>query len=464
MVQNYEFFYIVLHFIPNFSTIFLLTLNFGITCSPITQNNPDMKSLHIFLILSFLYVSTSCMSSHDRAVSRQTEEDMQQDTVELNEFGIPLSEYETVDGKIRSGEFFSNILGRFGKSNQEIYRISEAIAGTFDIRDLRKGNEYTAFVSKADSTLHYWVYMIDRQSCLVLNLKDTLSAQIVSKKTDVVPRFTDVEIRYSLWQDMVDAGASPLLIMKLSDIYAWTVDFFALQKGDRFKVLYDEIRCEGEVLGISNVRYVEFEHGGDMFAAAMFDQGNGGNVYWNEKGESMRKAFLKAPLNYSRISSGFSYARRHPVTRKVQPHTGIDYAAPSGTPVMTIGDGVVVERQYRGANGNIVKIRHNSVYTSAYLHLKGFAKGLKVGQRVRQGQVIGYVGSTGRSTGPHLDFRIWKNGSPINPLKMESPSAEPLKKENMPAFEAALASYRNEMLSVTASEMLEKYLGATVCR
>ena len=168
------------------------------------------------------------------------------------------------------------------------------------------------------------------------------------------------------------------------------------------------------------------------------------------EGESMRKAFLKAPLKFSRISSGFSYARKHPVTRKVQPHTGIDYAAPKGTPVMSIGDGVVTSKKYEGAGGNTVRIRHNSVYSTAYLHLSGYAKGLKVGQRVRQGEVIGYVGSTGRSTGPHLDFRVWKNGSPINPLKMESPPTDPLKKENMDQFSQVYENYKARIDTIQA--------------
>ena len=252
---------------------------------------------------------------------------------------------------------------------------------------------------------------------------------------------------------MRDAGVSPLLIISLSDIYAWTIDFFGLQKGDRFRVLYDEKMCDGEVLAVDTVRYAIFSHGGEELPMIMFDQKDGGNIWWNEKGESMRKAFLKAPLQFSRISSGFSYARRHPVTRKVQPHTGVDYAAPKGTPVMTIGDGVVTSVKYEGAGGNTVRIRHNSVYSTAYLHLSKYAKGLKAGQRVRQGEVIGYVGSTGRSTGPHLDFRVWKNGTPINPLKMDSPPAEPLKKENMPAFRNTAEGYRAQIDTIQAAKL-----------
>ena len=215
-------------------------------------------------------------------------------------------------------------------------------------------------------------------------------------------------IANSLWVDMTNAGVSPNLILSLSDIYAWTVDFFGLQKGDRFRVLYEEKMCDGEVIAVDTVRYAIFTHNGSDYPAVMYNQKDGGNIYWNEKGESMRKAFLKAPLKYSRISSGFSGARRHPVTRKVQPHYGVDYAAPTGTPVMTIGDGTVTSVKYEGAGGNTVRIKHNSVYSTAYLHLSKYAKGLKVGQRVRQGEVIGYVGSTGRSTGPHLDFRVWR--------------------------------------------------------
>ena len=201
-------------------------------------------------------------------------------------------------------------------------------------------------------------------------------------------------------------------------------------------MVYDEASCEGEIIDIDTVFYAEFRHEGKMFPAIRLDQGDGGNVYWNEKGESMKKAFLKAPLKFSRISSGFSYHRKHPVTGKVRAHTGVDYAAPTGTPVMSIGDGTVISKGWGGGGGNTVKIRHNSVYTTAYLHLSRYAAGLKVGDRVRQGDIIGYVGSTGMSTGPHLDFRVWKGGTPINPLTMESPSAEPIKPENIPMLDS----------------------------
>ena len=359
---------------------------------------------------------------------------------------------EVTEGKVRSGQFFSTLLGSLGMSQQEAYNLTQACDSVFDVRSLRVGNSYKAYYDS--SVLEYLVYERDRASSVVFDCRPPYSAWVYEKPVTVESRYADVTINTSLWNDMLSAGVSPLLIVSLSDIYAWTIDFFALQKGDRFRVLYDEKICDGEVIAVDTVRYAVFSHGGEELPMIMFDQKDGGNIWWNEKGESMRKAFLKAPLQYSRISSGFSYARRHPVTRKVQPHTGVDYAAPKGTPVMTIGDGVVTSVKYEGAGGNTVRIRHNSVYSTAYLHLSKYAKGLKAGQRVRQGEVIGYVGSTGRSTGPHLDFRVWKNGTPINPLKMESPPAEPLREDNRAAFEEAAGRCRASIDTIQAHKVM----------
>ena len=355
-----------------------------------------------------------------------------------------------VEGKVKNGQFFSTLLGSLGMSAQEAYNLTQACDTVFDVKSLRVGQAYRAYYGGSENAPQYLVYDRDRSSSIVFSCRHPYGAWVYQKPVTIEQKYADVTINSSLWVDMREADVSPLLIVDLSDIYAWTVDFFALQKGDRFRVLYEEKICDGEVIAVDTVRYAIFSHGGEDFPMVMYNQGDGGNVWWNEKGESMRKAFLKAPLNYSRISSGFSNARRHPVTRKVQPHTGIDYAAPTGTPVMSIGDGVVTSVKYEGAGGNTVRIKHNSVYSTAYLHLSKYAKGLKAGQRVRQGEVIGYVGSTGRSTGPHLDFRVWKNGSPINPLKMDSPPAEPIKEESRPAFEKAYRTYQAQVDSIQA--------------
>ena len=369
------------------------------------------------------------------------------DTTELRDTVYPLGfctdSFDMISGTIRSGENFTGLLLRLGLTNQEAYRLVQASDSVFDVRKMRAGNVWNAYFN-ADSSqvrhVQYLVYNQDKVNMTIFHCADSMYAYKVARPVTVVRRVADVTINSSLWNDMVAAGVSPLMISELSEIYAWTVDFFGLRKGDRFRVLYDQSVCEGNVIGIAGIPYAVFERDGKLLQAVMFDQGDGGNRYWNEKGESMKKAFLKAPLKFTRISSGFSYNRKHPVHGYVRAHTGVDYAAPMGTPVMSIGDGTVISKGWGGGGGNTVKIRHNSVYTTAYLHLSKYAAGLKVGDRVRQGDVIGYVGMTGTATGPHLDFRVWKNGSPINPLTMESPSADPIRAENMAALDSARAA------------------------
>ena len=404
-----------------------------------------MNKVHILSILMVILVACNARSSDTPDIVEMQEE-------ELCPLGFYSDSLQVVEGVVKNGQFFSTLLGSLGMSAQDAYNLTQACSDVFDVRTLRVGNSYRAYYG-GHGCLSYLVYDRDRTSSIVFSCQPQYAAWVYEKPVTVKQRYADVTINTSLWVDMREAGVSPELIVSLSDIYAWTVDFFGLQKGDRFRVLYDEKSCDGEVVAVDTVRYAVFSHGDEDLPCIMFNQKDGGNIYWNEKGESMRKAFLKAPLKFSRISSGFSYARRHPVTRKVQPHTGVDYAAPKGTPVMTIGDGVVTSVKYEGAGGNTVRIRHNSVYSTAYLHLSKYAKGLKAGQRVRQGEVIGYVGSTGRSTGPHLDFRVWKNGSPINPLKMDSPPAEPIRKENADAFNVIHESYQFQIQHIQAESV-----------
>ena len=401
--------------------------------------------------LIFALVLSSCTN---RGASEVSIDDYHGEMSELTSDLPSFDSLECREGKVKNGQYFSTMMTSLGLSAQEAYNLTIACDTAFNVKSLRVGNEYKAYYDS--SVLKYVLYKQDRTTDVLFECQPPYKVSKVTRPVEVRKRYADVTINSSLWNDMRAAGASPLLIISLSDIYAWTIDFFGLQKGDRFRVLYEEKVCDGDVVAIDTVRYAIFSRNGHDLPMVMYNQKDGGNIWWNEKGESMRKAFLKAPLKFSRISSGFSYARKHPVTRKVQPHTGIDYAAPKGTPVMTIGDGVVTSMKYEGAGGNTIRIRHNSVYSTAYLHLSGYAKGLKVGQRVRQGQVIGYVGSTGRSTGPHLDFRVWRNGSAINPLKMESPPAEPLRKENMSAFEETHKKYRAQVDSIYARDIVKE--------
>ena len=350
--------------------------------------------------------------------------------------------------KVQSGEVFYKLFTRLGMPGGDVVNLTKACGEQFDVRKLRAGNTVDAYYygDTLSTNLRYVVYQRDRINSTVFKCFDSLAVWNVAKQVDTVRKYTDVTIKSSLWNDMIEAGASPLLILELADVYAWTVDFFGLHEGDRFRAFYRQRLVDGEVIDIQGIDFAEYTRGRDTLYAVRFDQGDNGNKYWNQKGESMRKAFLKAPLKFSRISSRFSYHRVHPVHGVVRPHTAVDYAAPSGTPVHALGDGVVLSAGVgKGGAGNMIKIRHNSVYTTGYLHLRSFAKGIKAGVRVAQGQVIGYVGMTGTATGPHLDFRVWKNGTPIDPLKLESPSAEPIKKENLPALDSLYRMYKAEM-------------------
>ncbi len=397
-----------------------------------------MKKINLGLVAIVAAVMTSIFIPSCNGHRGSAEEE-----VAVNDTVYPLGfctdSFNLAEGVLKNGEIFTGLLGRLGMSPQQAIGLLSVSDSVFDPRKMRAGNAWQAYYSVKDSTedvLEYLVYNASRTSSTVFKCTEPMSAWKFTKPIEFSRKCSEVTISSSLWNDMRKAGAPTMLILHLEDIYAWTIDFFSLQPGDKFSVNYVESSCEGEIIDIDTVYYAEFTHGGKCFPAIRYDQGDGGNLYWNEKGESMKKAFLKAPLRFSRISSGFSYHRKHPVTGKVKAHTGVDYAAPTGTPVMSIGDGTVISKGWGGGGGNTVKIRHNSVYTTAYLHLSRYASGLKVGDRVRQGDVIGYVGSTGVSTGPHLDFRVWKNGSPINPLTMESPSAEPIRKENLPALDS----------------------------
>ena len=392
-----------------------------------------MKKCIVFTI--FVLAVTSCNWFHRKPV--ETPETVKDTVYPL---GFCTDSFQVVTGSIKSGDTFSAWVTRLGVPRESMLALKQACDTVFDVRKLRAGNSWSAYY--ADSTdLRYIVYDNSRTRQTVFQIQDSLAVWRYDKLVETVQKTADVTITSSLWNDMIAAGASPELIVDLADVYAWTVDFFGLQKDDRFRVVYTENMCEGESVGIDRINYAEFLRGDVCLPAVYFDQGDGGNKYWNQKGESMRKAFLKAPLKFTRISSGYSLHRLHPVHGTVRPHTGVDYAAPTGTPVHSIGDGTVLSAGWgKGGAGNMVKIRHNSVYTTAYLHLSKMA--VKAGQRVSQGQVIGYVGMTGTATGPHLDFRVWKNGSPVNPLKLESPPAEPLKAENLPALDSLCAMWQ----------------------
>ncbi len=411
-----------------------------------------MKSIKIFLLLAVL-VSCSVSESTEN-VQVQPEQE-----VPVLKYGLEADRYEVEPGEIRKGDFFGSIMEGFGVDANQVQKILAASKDVFDVRKIKLGNAYEVWREK-DSVgqAAFFVYELDNLSNVVIALKDSLYAKVYEKEVVPVLKKATATISTSLWNDVQKAGIPVMMALKLSDVYDCTIDFFGLQTGDSFTVMYDELTHNGEFMGLGKIYYAEFTHAGKVYNAIRFNAGENSSVFWNEKGESMKKAFLKAPLNFTRISSRFTYARKHPVLRIVRPHTGVDYAAPSGTPVVALGDGVVTHKGWAGGGGNTIKIKHPGNYVTSYMHLRGYAKGISVGSRVARGQLIGYVGSTGLSTGPHLDFRVYKNGRPIDPLKMESPSVEPVSKEKMPEFEAQMQYYRYQMDSLSIASHVQEYL------
>jgi murein DD-endopeptidase MepM/ murein hydrolase activator NlpD len=353
-------------------------------------------------------------------------------------YGIPKDNYEVSYGKVKRNEFLAEILYPLGFSDQDIYKISLLPDSLIDERKIKPGNQY-AWFSPIDSlqsgTSSYFVYEKDALSYVVVGIDgDSIWARNGQKPIEYRVQHASGIIETSLWESMQSIDANPMLSVELSEIFAWTVDFFGVQKGDMYKVIYEESYVDSQSVGIHSILGAWFYHNEHDFWAVPFIQ-DSVMSFFDEEGNSLRKAFLKAPLRFSRISSGFSNSRYHPVLKIRRPHHGVDYAAPSGTPVHTIGDGRVTKVGYqKRGGGNYVKIKHNSVYSTTYMHLKGFGKGIKQGVYVKQGDVIGYVGATGLATGPHLDFRFYKNGSAVNPLKVEAPPVEPVHEDNLVAY------------------------------
>ena len=358
-------------------------------------------------------------------------------------YGIDIDGYEIENDTVRMGETVGGILGRRGVSAVTIDRLDKASKDVFPLRKIRADNAYTTFTrSYTDSlgehtTLDYIVYHKNAIDYVVFGfVGDSVSISLGSRPVEIVRKRCDAAITSSLWGTIMEQDLPYALAAEFEDIYQWTVDFFGIQAGDSFKVVYDEKIVDGQSVGIGRIWGAEFVHGGKLYYAIPYAQ-DGKLRYWEANGESLRKQFLKAPLKYTRISSKFSKARLHPVYKVYRPHHGVDYAAPAGTPVHAVADGTVTFRGWdKGGGGNTLKIKHAGNLETGYLHLKSFAKGITVGTRVSQGQLIGYVGSTGASTGPHLDFRIKKNGTPIDPLKMPQEPAEPIASAHKAAFEA----------------------------
>ena len=404
--------------------------------------NPNRLISRVYL-QTIIVVSIILFSSCDRkGVSTPEINDTSRDSNIYNPqptvnvlYGLPIDSFNIITGHIKSNEFLSDILTGNGVSYATVDKLLKNSSEVFDVRNIRAGSNYQ-FFTKPDSLpkAYYFIYEHDLSTYYIFSLVDSLNVTVFKPQTHTEIKFASGIIETSLWDAINIGGYNPFLAIELSEIYAWTIDFFGLQKGDNFKIIYEELYVGDQSLGISNIFGASFFHSGKIIEAIPFLQ-DSVLSYFDEEGTSLRKAFLKAPLRYSRISSKFSTARLHPILRIVRAHFGIDYAAPMGTPVQAIGDGRVTMAGTEDGSGRIVKITHNSVYSTAYMHLSRFGEGIRAGAYVKQGDIIGYVGTSGLSTGPHLDFRFYKNGTPVDPLKVDSPPVEPVSKADSVQFE-----------------------------
>ena len=343
-------------------------------------------------------------------------------------FGLVVDTFDVIKGQVKNGDSFGKLTGDLGLGSQQIFAVAQAIDGVFDVRKIRIGNDYTVLKGRNSSKPSYFIYEESLLTYYLVALGDSIYVKAGQRTRTVKERFVTGVITSSLYETLAAQQVSTGLTMKLADIYAWTIDFFRIQKGDSITVLYEDVYVDDTIYaGTGRILAARFDHFNEPYFAFRYTDASGETDYYDEKGNSLRKAFLKAPLQYSRISSRYTQSRYHPVQKRWKPHLGTDYAAPQGTPIMTTADGVVEKAGYTSGNGNYVKVRHNSTYSTQYLHMSKIAKGMKPGVRVRQGEVIGYVGSTGLATGPHVCYRFWVNGKQVDPYKQKLPDANPIK-------------------------------------
>ncbi len=369
-------------------------------------------------------------------------------------YGFPIEDFIVVSDTLRQNETLTDMLMRLGFSVSDVYKMTQCPDSVFNARKLRPG-EVCSLLCDRDSlvTPRYLIYEENIRDYVVFDLMNDFSATRKCNPSEWIEGEVAGVVNSSLWVSLEENGTSPLLAVEMSHIFGWSVDFFGIQNGDEYRLIY-----EGEFVGdapMNNFRILaaSFKTADTTIYAIPFVQDNE-ELFYNVDGNSLEGAFLKAPLDYYRISSRFTNRRFHPVLKRYRAHHGVDYAAPTGTPVYAIGSGKVIAKAYqKGGGGNYVKIRHNSVYVTTYMHLSRFAKGLKVGDYVKQKQVIGYVGSTGVSTGPHLDFRVHENGKPINPLTIKSQPKKPISKANKDAFNIVADSLVSRLKAISIDSL-----------
>lgn len=369
-------------------------------------------------------------------------------------YGMPIDNKIVIEEKIKKNELLGDILYQYNVPAKLVHQMASLPRHIFDVRKIAPNKKYT-LICDQDSVMRATalVYEPNAIDYVIMKFGDSLTVDVCQREITIVEKGVSGIIRSSLSETIEEMGITHELTNKFVDIFAWVVDFQRLHVGDEFKILFEEMQVEGQTVGIEKINGIYFKHVDSDYYAYPFDQGEGLD-YFDEEGKSLRKALLKYPIEFTRISSRYSLNRFHPVQKRFKAHLGTDFAAPTGTPIRSVGDGLIEEAQYKSNNGNYVKIRHNGTYTTQYLHMSRIAQGVRAGTRVKQGQVIGYVGSTGLATGPHLCYRFWRNGVQVDALRVELPPSLPIKKEKLTEFNEVVNSLKAKLDQIESPKQL----------
>ncbi|MEL7118266.1 MAG: peptidoglycan DD-metalloendopeptidase family protein [Bacteroidota bacterium] len=358
-------------------------------------------------------------------------------------YGFALDTFQIYEGTIKRGDIVGNILQRYHIDYVSIDKLAQNSKDVFSVSKFREGKKYTILAKDSTQKADYLIYEPSVFEYIVFDL-DQLEASKHEREVNYRTRIAGGVMESNLWNAMTNNGLSYSVAAKMEDALQWTVDFYHLQKGDIFKLVFDEAYIDGKPVGVSRVNAAYYKTGEKESYAIYYDYEKD-KGYYDEKGRPMKSGFLKSPLRVSRISSHYNLRRYHPILKRVKPHYGTDYAAPYGTPILAVGNGVISKAAYTRGNGNYVKIKHDDVYETQYLHMQKFAKGIRPGVSVKQGDTIGYVGSTGLATGPHVCFRFWKSGKQVNHLKLSFPPAEELPETELDSFNLVKDAYLKQL-------------------
>lgn len=424
------------------------------------------KLLHSFAVTSLIFLVW--LYTDKQAVEETadlTQEILPVDTTPVHVpkmyYGINVDSLNVVQGQIKRNQRVADIIKPFEIEYQKVHQAAILSKDVYDVRKFVARKNYSVLY-KGDSvkSLTHFIYHPNAMDYVVFDFTDSVRVYKDQKPIEIVEKSLAGTIYTSLYVDMLDAGGNAELVNKLVDVFAWQVDFFGIQKGDQYKIIYEEQVVDGEVVGIERIKAAYFDHVGEPFYGIHFDQGSGID-FFDPEGNSLRREFLKAPLNFTRISSRYTGRRYHPVQKRYKAHLGTDYAAPRGTPIRAVADGKIIAAKYGKYNGNFVKIQHNGNIATQYLHMSKIASGIKYGKKVKRGQTIGYVGSTGLASGPHLCYRFWKNGKQVDALKVDLPPSEPIMTEHQSTFDSIQAVMVQRLDQMTIFDTVEGGLQAS---